>query len=117
MYAQRGHGKRSSYYSDFTFGVLNEVGNLVPIGKAYTGFTDLELLKLDKFVRSNTVGRFGPVREVNKTLVVEVAFDKIMQSNRHKSGIAMRFPRFKRIRWDKPVKEVEPLEKIMDEFL
>ena len=69
MYAQRGHGKRSSYYSDFTFGVLNEVGNLVPIGKAYTGFTDLELLKLDKFVRSNTIGRFGPVREVNKTLV------------------------------------------------
>ena len=117
MYAQRGHGKRSSYYSDFTFGVLNEVGNLVPIGKAYTGFTDLELLKLDKFVRSNTIGRFGPVREVNKTLVVEVAFDKIMQSNRHKSGIAMRFPRFKRIRWDKPVNEVEPLEKIMDEFL
>ena len=75
-----------SYYSDFTFGVLNEVGNLVPIGKAYTGFTDLELLKLDKFVRNNTLAGLV-VREVNKTVVVEVAFDKIMQSNRHKSEL------------------------------
>ena len=117
MYAQRGHGRRSSYYSDFTFGVLDKTGNLVPIGKAYTGFSDLELIKLDRFVRNNTVGRFGPVREVNKTLVVEVAFDKLMQSQRHKSGIAMRFPRINRIRWDKPVAEVVPLESIRDEFL
>ena len=117
MYAQRGHGKRSSYYSDFTFGVLDMTGKLVPIGKAYSGFTDLELVKLDKFVRNNTIGRFGPVREVNKTLVVEVAFDRLMESKRHKSGVAMRFPRFSRIRWDKPAAEVEKLEYIRDQFL
>jgi DNA ligase-1 len=109
MYAQRGHGKRSSYYSDYTFGVWK--GNeIVPIGKAYFGFTDEELKQLDKWVRTNTVAAFGPVREVNKELVFEVAFDSAQQSGRHKSGIALRFPRINRIRWDKPASEAATLE-------
>jgi DNA ligase-1 len=104
MYAQRGHGKRSSFYSDYTFGVWK--GNeIVPIGKAYFGFTDEELKQLDKWVRNNTVASFGPVREVSKELVFEVAFDSAQQSGRHKSGIALRFPRINRIRWDKPAAE------------
>jgi DNA ligase-1 len=106
MYAQRGHGKRSSFYSDYTFGAWRD-GALVPVGKAYSGFTDAELLKLDKWVRDNTVGRFGPVREVRPGLVLEVAFDSVHRSPRHKSGIAMRFPRVHRIRWDKPVVEAD----------
>ena len=117
MYAQRGHGKRSSFYSDYTFGVLNKEEELVPIGKAYSGFTDEELNRLDKFVRTKTINRFGPVREVEKSLVVEIAFDNISLSKRHKSGIALRFPRFKRIRWDKPTDEVETLEQIRKSFL
>ena len=117
MYAQRGHGKRSSFYSDYTFGVFNKDEELVPIGKAYSGFTDEELNRLDKFVRTKTTNRFGPVREVEKTLVVEIAFDDISFSKRHKSGIALRFPRFKRIRWDKPVNEVETLEQIIKSYL
>lgn len=116
MYAQRGHGKRSSFYSDFTFGVWQ--GNeIVPIGKAYSGFTDEELKKLDQFVRGNTIARFGPVREVKKELVVEVAFDSAHKSPRHKSSIALRFPRINRIRWDKPAQEVENLEAIKSQFL
>lgn len=116
MYAQRGHGKRSSYYSDFTFGVPH--GNeIVPIGKAYSGFTDEELKKLDKFVRANTTARFGPVREVKKELVVEVAFDSAHASPRHKSGIALRFPRIHRIRWDKPVDELQTLDETIAEHL
>jgi DNA ligase-1 len=109
MYAQRGHGKRSSYYSDYTFGVWK--GNeIVPIGKAYFGFTDEELKQLDKWVRNNTVASFGPVREVSKELVFEVAFDSAQQSSRHKSGVALRFPRINRIRWDKPANEAATLE-------
>ncbi|MDC9825002.1 cisplatin damage response ATP-dependent DNA ligase [Devosia sp. ZB163] len=109
MYAQRGHGKRSSFYSDYTFGVWK--GNeIVPIGKAYFGFTDEELKQLDKWVRNNTVASFGPVREVSKELVFEVAFDSAQQSGRHKSGIALRFPRINRIRWDKPANEAATLE-------
>ncbi len=111
MYAQRGHGKRSSYYSDYTFGVWK--GNeIVPIGKAYFGFTDEELKQLDKWVRNNTVQSFGPVREVRKELVFEVAFDSAQQSGRHKSGIALRFPRINRIRWDKPAREAASLEEM-----
>tara|TARA_B100000989_G_scaffold94859_2_gene68935 strand:+ start:5516 stop:7096 length:1581 start_codon:yes stop_codon:yes gene_type:complete len=113
MYAQRGHGKRSSYYSDFTFGVWNN-GKLVPIGKAYTGFTNEELNKLDKFVRTNTINRYGPVREVKKEIVFEVAFDSVTTSKRHKSGIALRFPRISRIRWDKPTNEVQNLDEILN---
>ena len=117
MYAQRGHGKRSSYYSDYTFGVWarGEDGDkLVPVGKAYFGFTDEELLQIDRFVRRNTVERFGPVREVvhegDKGLVLEVAFEGLQRSTRHKSGLAMRFPRIGRLRWDKPPREADRLE-------
>jgi DNA ligase 1 len=119
MYAQRGHGKRSSYYSDYTFGVWTngEDGDtLVPVGKAYFGFTDEELLQIDRFVRRNTVERFGPVREVvhepDRGLVFEVAFEGLQRSTRHKSGIAMRFPRINRLRWDKPPGEADRLESL-----
>lgn len=108
MYAQRGHGKRSSYYSDYTFGVWKD-NEIVPIGKAYFGFTDEELRRLDKWVRANTVQAFGPVREVRKELVFEVAFDSAQESKRHKSGVALRFPRISRIRWDKPAQEAATL--------
>ena len=107
MYAQRGSGRRSSFYSDYTFGCWTEDGELLPVGKAYSGFTDEELKWLDRFVRQNTVNRFGPVREVEKTLVLEVAFDSIHDSKRHKSGLAMRFPRISRIRKDKPADEAD----------
>ena len=107
MYAQRGNGRRSSFYSDYTFGCWTEDGELLPVGKAYSGFTDEELAWLDRFVRQNTVKRFGPVREVEKTLVLEVAFDSIHASARHKSGLAMRFPRVSRIRRDKPAAEAD----------
>lgn len=111
MYAQRGHGKRSSFYSDYTFGVWS--GNeIVPVGKAYSGFTDEELVKLDKWVRANTVNRFGPVREVKKELVFEVAFDAAQESARHRSGVALRFPRINRLRWDKPAQEADTLENV-----
>jgi DNA ligase-1 len=114
MYAARGSGKRSSYYSDYTFGCWSappgEGGELLPVGKAYFGFTDEELIWLDRFIRNNTVGRFGPVREVAKTLVLEVAFDSIHESKRHKSGLAMRFPRISRIRTDKPAAEADLVE-------
>ena len=110
MYAQRGSGKRSSFYSDFTFGCWTGSGELLPVGKAYSGFTDAELKDLDRFVRQHTVARFGPVREVEKTLVLEVAFDSVHLSSRHKSGIAMRFPRIHRIRTDKPAAEADTVE-------
>ncbi|MEO8618847.1 MAG: cisplatin damage response ATP-dependent DNA ligase [Sphingomicrobium sp.] len=109
MYAQRGSGKRSSYYSDYTFGCWNEAGELLPVGKAYFGFTDEELKWLDRFVRKNTLNRFGPVREVEKSLVLEVAFDSLHESKRHKSGLAMRFPRISRIRDDKPAHEADTI--------
>jgi DNA ligase-1 len=107
MYAQRGSGKRSSYYSDYTFGCWADEGELLPVGKAYFGFTDEELKWIDRWVRGHTVERFGPVREVEKSLVLEVAFDSIHKSTRHKSGLAMRFPRISRIRTDKPADEAD----------
>ncbi len=113
MYAQRGHGKRSSFYSDFTFGALTADGDLLPVGKVYSGFTDAELKELDRWVRSHTTGRFGPVREVEKSYVVEVAFDSIHTSKRHKSGLAMRFPRFHRLRPDKPAREADTIEGLL----
>lgn len=113
MYAQRGHGKRSSFYSDYTFGCWSEEGELLPVGKAYSGFTDEELRHLDRFVRNHTVQRFGPVREVEKTLVLEVAFDSVHQSKRHKSGLAMRFPRISRIRGDKPAAEADSVATLL----
>ena len=117
MYAQRGHGKRSSFYSDYTFGVWTEAEGggrmLTPVGKAYFGFTDEELKQIDKFVRDNTVERFGPVRSVRAEphfgLVFEVAFEGLQRSPRHKSGVAMRFPRISRLRWDKPPGEADEL--------
>lgn len=109
LYAQRGHGKRSGFYSDFTFG-LWDGDVLVPVGKAYFGFTDEELRELDRFVRNNTTERFGPVRSVAPKLVLEVAFEGLNASARHKSGVAMRFPRISRIRWDKPAPEADRLE-------
>ncbi|AJE48866.1 cisplatin damage response ATP-dependent DNA ligase [Celeribacter indicus] len=109
LYAQRGHGKRSGFYSDFTFGVWD--GDLlVPVGKAYSGFTDEELRRLDRFVRTHTTERFGPVRALAPRLVVEVAFEGLNRSTRHKSGLAMRFPRIARIRWDKPADEADHIE-------
>jgi DNA ligase-1 len=111
MYAQRGHGKRSSFYSDYTFGVWKD-DQLVPIGKAYFGFTDVELKQIDSWVRNNTTERFGPVRAVAPGLVLEVAFDAAQRSARHKSGVALRFPRVSRIRWDKPAAEADRLETI-----
>ena len=112
MYAQRGHGKRSSYYSDYTFGLWRG-DELVPVGKAYFGFTDQELAFLDRWIRNNTTARFGPVREVEKALVLEVAFDAAQLSNRHKSGVALRFPRIARIRTDKPAAAADRLESLM----
>jgi DNA ligase-1 len=117
MYAQRGHGKRSSFYSDYTFGVWTEDGAggrvLTPVGKAYFGFTDEELRRIDKYVRDHTIERFGPVRSVRAEphtgLVFEVAFEGLQRSGRHKSGVAMRFPRINRIRWDKPPGEADEL--------
>jgi DNA ligase-1 len=109
MYAQRGHGKRSSYYSDYTFGVWNEAGELVPVGKAYSGYTDAELTYLDRWIRNHTTARFGPVREVEKLLVFEVGFDAAQISSRHKSGVALRFPRILRLRPDKPAAEADQL--------
>ncbi len=117
MYAQRGHGKRSSFYSDYTFGVwrgVNGSEELIPVGKAYFGFTDEELAQLDRYVRNHTVNRFGPVREIthnkDEGLVLEIAFEGLNRSSRHKSGVAMRFPRIARIRWDKPAREADRIE-------
>jgi DNA ligase-1 len=109
MYAQRGHGRRSSFYSDYTFGVWRD-DELVPVGKAYFGFTDAELAWLDRWVRNHTIARFGPVREVEKALVLEVAFDAVQASTRHKAGVALRFPRIARLRPDKPAAEADRLE-------
>ena len=110
MYAQRGHGKRSSYYSDYTFGVWTAAGALVPVGKAYSGYTDAELHRLDRWIRAHTVASYGPVREVEKAIVLEVGFDAAQRSTRHKSGIALRFPRILRIRDDKPAEQADTLE-------
>lgn len=119
MYAQRGHGKRSSLYSDYTFGVWRMRDNaleLTPVGKAYSGFSDAELKRLDRFVRDHTINRYGPVREVahepDNGLVLEVEFEGIQRSARHKSGIALRFPRIARIRWDKPPREAAMIEEL-----
>jgi len=117
MYAQRGHGRRSSYYSDYTFGLWREgeggQAELVPVGKAYSGFTDQELGMLDRWIRNHTIGRFGPVREVEKSFVMEIAFDAAQLSTRHKSGVALRFPRVARLRQDKPAAEADQLETLM----
>ncbi|MDX2155883.1 MAG: cisplatin damage response ATP-dependent DNA ligase [Hyphomicrobiaceae bacterium] len=116
MYAQRGSGKRSSFYSDYTFGLWTEDPQgqpaLVPVGKAYSGYSDAELVRLDRWIRGHTTERFGPVRAVEPGLVLEVLFDAVQRSPRHKSGIAMRFPRIARIRWDKPAAEADRLSSL-----
>ena len=124
MYAQRGHGKRSSFYSDYTFGLWRPVEGqaggeeeLVPVGKAYSGFTDVELGMLDRWIRNHTTARFGPVREVahgrETGIVLEIAFDAAQRSSRHKSGVALRFPRVARLRTDKPPSDADRLETLM----
>jgi DNA ligase-1 len=119
MYAQRGHGKRSSFYSDYTFGLWTGPNGdeLAPVGKAYFGFTDAELAEIDRFVRRNTVNRFGPVREVvherDHGLVFEIAFEGLQRSTRHRSGIAMRFPRINRLRFDKLPGDADRLETLL----
>jgi DNA ligase-1 len=113
MYAQRGHGKRSSFYSDYTFGLWREDGELVPVGKAYSGFTDQELATMDRWIRAHTTRTYGPVREVERGLVLEIAFDAAQLSTRHKSGVALRFPRISRLRWDKPPAEADQLNTLL----
>jgi DNA ligase 1 len=113
MYAQRGRGKRSSFYSDYTFGAWRD-GELMPVGKAYSGFTDEELRRLDRWIRDHTLRRWGPVREVVPAIVLEIAFDSVHRSTRHKSGLALRFPRIHRIRWDKPAGEADTLAAVAE---
>ena len=117
MYAQRGSGRRSSYYSDYTFGLWRDDGvggrELVPVGKAYSGLTDPEVAWLDKWIRDHTTGRFGPVREVAKEIVLEVIFDAAQKSARHRSGVALRFPRIARLRRDKPAAEADVLPTLL----
>lgn len=107
--AQRGSGKRASLYTDYTFGVWDDEGRLVPVAKAYSGLTDEEIRRVDKFVRANTVDKFGPVRSVKPELVFELAFEGIQRSTRHKSGVAVRFPRIARWRDDKVASEADSL--------
>jgi len=110
--AQRGSGKRASLYTDYTFGVWDDAGNLIPFAKAYSGLTDAEIREVDAFIRRNTLEKFGPVRTVKPELVFELAFEGIQRSSRHKSGIAVRFPRILRWRHDKPIEEADTLETI-----
>jgi DNA ligase-1 len=109
VYAQRGHGRRASLYTDYTFAVW-EGDALVPFAKAYSGLTDEEIREVDGFIRRNTVEKFGPVRSVRPELVFEIGFEGIQRSTRHKSGIAVRFPRMLRMRRDKRVEEADRLE-------
>ncbi|HEX8288779.1 MAG TPA: ATP-dependent DNA ligase [Pyrinomonadaceae bacterium] len=112
LYAQKGTGKRSGLFTDYTFAVWNNAGELVPFAKAYSGLTDKEIRKVDKFVRENTKETFGPVRSVTPKLVFELAFEAIQKSSRHKSGVAVRFPRILRWRDDKTIKDADSLETI-----
>ncbi|MBA3874377.1 MAG: ATP-dependent DNA ligase [Anaerolineae bacterium] len=112
IYAQRGSGKRASLYTDYTFGVWDDTGNLIPFTKAYSGLTDEEIRKVDQFIKNNTKEKFGPVRTVKPELVFELAFEGIQASSRHKSGIAVRFPRILTWRHDKPMEEADTLDTI-----
>jgi DNA ligase-1 len=115
IYAQQGHGRRASLFTDYTFGVWGDPDTsgerkLVPVAKAYSGLTDEEIKKVDQFVRQNTLDKFGPVRVVKPQLVFELAFEGIQKSTRHKAGIAVRFPRMARQREDKPSEEADSLD-------
>ena len=121
IYAQSGHGRRANLYTDYTFAVWDgEAGNeanprrLVPFAKAYSGLTDDEMRQVDQRIRQTTLEKFGPVRSVTPTLVVELGFEGIQASPRHKSGIAVRFPRMLRLRWDKPIDEADTLQTLRD---
>ncbi len=109
VYAQRGSGRRASLYSDYTFAIWDETGNLVPFAKAYSGLDDDEMRRVDAFVRQHTLEKFGPVRTVTPQLVMELAFEGIQLSKRHKSGIAVRFPRISRWRHDKSPEQADTL--------
>ncbi|MFT6167200.1 MAG: DNA ligase-1 [Vicingaceae bacterium] len=118
IYAMRGHGRRANLYTDYTFAVWDDE-KLVPFAKAYSGLTDKEINRVDAFVKKNTVDKFGPVRSVKPDLVFEIAFEGIAKSSRHKSGVALRFPRIHRWREDKPAAEANTLDDLMrmlDEF-
>lgn len=114
IYAQQGHGRRSNLFTDYTFAVWDDEGKLIPFTKAYSGLTDKEFGEITAFVRNNTLERYGPVRAVQPQLVFEIAFEGIAPSPRHKSGIALRFPRMKRWRKDKPAKEANTLEDLYE---
>ncbi len=109
IYAQSGSGRRANLFTDYTFAVWHE-GKLVPFTKAYSGLTDKEILRLDNWVKRNTIEKFGPVRSVQPVHVFEIAFEGIAKSTRHKSGVALRFPRISRWREDKPAEEANTLE-------
>ena len=109
IYAQKGSGRRSSLYTDYTFAV-KDGEKLVPFAKAYSGLTDKEIAQVDNFVKRHAVEKFGPVRTVKPELVFEIAFEGISKSNRHKSGVAIRFPRINRWRKDKPANEINTLD-------
>jgi DNA ligase-1 len=113
IYAQRGHGRRASLYTDYTF-ALWDGGELVPVAKAYSGLTDEEIRLVDRFVRENTREQFGPVRSVTPQLVMEIAFENVQPSPRHKSGIAVRFPRIVRIRDDKRIEGADSLQTLRE---
>jgi DNA ligase-1 len=112
IYAQRGSGKRASLYTDYTFGVWR-AGELVPVAKAYSGLTDEEIREVDAFIRQQTVEKFGPVRTVRPELVFELGFEAIARSSRHKSGVAVRFPRILRWRRDKKPEEADTLDSLL----
>jgi DNA ligase 1 len=108
VYAQPGHGRRSNLYTDYTFGVWHD-GELVPVAKAYSGLSNEEIATLDRWIRAHTLEKFGPVRAVEPSQVFELGYEGIAASSRHKSGIALRFPRILRWRTDKPPREADTL--------
>jgi DNA ligase 1 len=113
IYAQAGHGRRASLYTDYTFAVWESTAadaKLIPFAKAYSGLTDAEIRKVDAVIKKTTIDKFGPVRSVEPTLVFEVGFEGIQLSTRHKAGIAVRFPRILRWRLDKPVREANTMD-------
>jgi DNA ligase-1 len=112
LYAQAGHGRRATLFTDYTFGLADGAGGFVPFAKAYSGLTDAEFAEITAWVRANTLERFGPVRRVPPVLVFELAFEGIQASPRHKAGVALRFPRMVRWRRDKPAAEVDTLDSL-----
>jgi DNA ligase-1 len=113
VYAQKGHGKRSSLFTDYTFALWDQ-GRLVPFAKAYSGLADSEIREVDEIIRANVKEKFGPVRGVAPVLVMELAFENIQLSSRHKSGFAVRFPRIVRWRRDKLVRDANSLDDLRD---